>query len=213
MGWSGCLRSSRRCGSGRLERFWGAVGIRQFCRRKFSKTSIAECRRPQTLGSAIDSAISAHDVLNFEDRYRDWLLRWYPKQSGLRIVVRTDDVLLEQRLAGISQTTGLEIICRGTHDLAVTPNVALTMLIPEDDRQFHVLNTHGQPVNSERLALALNRAMHTQSSHLTAHADAASNRFWLTDDAQRSPPINRIHSRCRRDHGTDRAADGKQATA
>ena len=126
----------------------------------------------------------AHDVLNFEDRYRDWLLRWYPKQSGLRILVRTDDVLLEQRLAGISQTTDLEIICRSTHDLAVTPNVALTMLIPEDDRQFHVLNAHGQPVNSERLALALNRAMHTQSSHLTAHADAASNRFWLTDDAR-----------------------------
>ncbi len=126
----------------------------------------------------------SHDVVNFEDRYRDWLLQWYPKQSGLRILVRTDDVLLQQRLAWISQTTGLEIICRGTHDLAVTPHVALTMTIPEDDRQFHVLNAYAQPVNSERLALALNRAMHTQSSHITAHADAASDRFWLTDAAR-----------------------------
>lgn len=126
----------------------------------------------------------SHDVVNFEDRYRDWLLRWYPKQSGLRMLVRTDDILLQQRLAWISQTTGLEIVCRGAQDLAVTPHVAVTMLIPEDDRQFHVLNAFDQPVTSERLALALNRAMHTQSSHITAHADAASGRFWLTDAAR-----------------------------
>lgn len=126
----------------------------------------------------------SHDVVNFEDRYRDWLLRWYPKQSGLRILVRTNDVLLQQRLAWISRATGLEIICRGTHDLAVTPHVALTMTIPEDDRQSHVLNACDQPVNSERLALALNHAMHTQSSQITAHADAASDRFWLTDAAR-----------------------------
>jgi hypothetical protein len=125
-----------------------------------------------------------HDVVNFEDRYRDWLLRWYPKKSGLRILVQTNDVLLQQRLAVISQTTGLEIISRGTQDSTVTPHVALTMMIPEDDRQFHVLNAFGQPVNSERLALALNRAMHTQSSKITAHADAASDKFWLTDAAR-----------------------------
>ena len=126
----------------------------------------------------------SHDVVNFEDRYRDWMLRWYPKQSGLRILVRTDDVLLQQRLVMIAQTTGLEIISRGTPDSTLTPHVALTIIIPEDDRQFHVLNAYGQPVNSERLALALNRAMHTQSSQITAHADAASDRFWLTDAAR-----------------------------
>ncbi len=125
-----------------------------------------------------------HHIVSFEDRYRDWLLRWYPKQSGLRILVRSDDVLLQHRLAWISQTTGLEMICRGTHDSAVTPHVALTMMIPEDDRTFQILNACDQPVNSERLALALNRAMHTQSSHITAHADAASERFWLSDDAR-----------------------------
>lgn len=125
-----------------------------------------------------------HNAVNFEDRYRDWMLQWYPKQSGLRILVRTDDILLQQRMALVSQTTGLEIICRGTHDSAITPHVALTMTISEDDRQFRVLNAYGQPVNSERLALAVNRAMHTQSSHITAHADAASDRFWLTDAAR-----------------------------
>ncbi len=129
-----------------------------------------------------------HDVLSFEDRYRDWLLRWYPKQSGLRILVRTNDNLLQQRLAWILQTTGLEIICRSTHDSAVTPHVARTMIIPEDDRQFQVLNANGQPVNSERLSLALNRAMNTQSSHITAHADGVSGRFWLTDAARTGSP-------------------------
>ena len=98
--------------------------------------------------------------------------------------MRTDDVLLQQRLVMIAQTTGLEIISRGTPDSTLTPHVALTIIIPEDDRQFHVLNAYGQPVNSERLALALNRAMHTQSSQITAHADAASDRFWLTDAAR-----------------------------
>ena len=126
--------------------------------------------------------------MSFEDRYRDWLLRWYPKQSGLRILVRTNDNLLQQRLAWILQTTGLEIICRSTHDSAVTPHVARTMIIPEDDRQFQVLNANGQPVNSERLSLALNRAMNTQSSHITAHADGVSGRFWLTDAARTGSP-------------------------
>ena len=125
-----------------------------------------------------------HDIVNFEDRYRDWLLQWYPKQSGLRILVRTDDPVLLQRMVWISQKTGLEIICRGTQDSAVSPDIALTMMIPEDDRQFHLLDAFGQPVNSERLALALNRAMHTQSSQITAHADTASDRFWLTDTAR-----------------------------
>ena len=44
--------------------------------------------------------------------------------------------------------------------------------------------SNGHSVSSERLAVVLNRAMHTQSSHITAHADVASNRFWLTDAAR-----------------------------
>lgn len=126
----------------------------------------------------------SYEAVNSEDRYRDWLLRWYPRQSGLRILIRTDDVLQQQRLAWVSQTTGMEIICRGRHDSTATPHVVLTMTIPEDDQQFQVFNANGHSVSSERLAVVLNRAMHIHSTHITAHADTASNRFWLTDAAR-----------------------------
>ncbi|MDA1231832.1 MAG: hypothetical protein O2856_13750, partial [Planctomycetota bacterium] len=126
----------------------------------------------------------SHEVVNFEDRYRDWLLHWYPKHSTLRVLVRTDDDTIQQRLNWISQTTGMEIISRSPHDLTVPPHVSITMTATEDDRQFQIVNLNGQLVNPERLALALNRAMHTQSSHMTAHADAAAGRFWLTNTAR-----------------------------
>ena len=130
----------------------------------------------------------AHNVVSFEDRYRDWLLRWYPKQSTLRILVRTDDDLIQQRLAWISEVTGLEIICRSPHDSSVPPHVAMTMTVPEDDRQFQIINAANQLVSVERLALILNRAMHSQSAHVTAHADAASGRFWISDAARIGSP-------------------------
>jgi hypothetical protein len=129
-----------------------------------------------------------HNVVSFEDRYRDWLLRWYPKHSTMRILVRTDDDLLQQRLVWISQLTGLEIIYRSPHDSTIPPHVAITMTVPEDDRQFQLVNAAHQRVTADRLALMLNRAMHTQSSHITAHADTASARFWLSDAARIGAP-------------------------
>ncbi len=129
-----------------------------------------------------------HNVVNFEDRYRDWLLRWYPKQSTLRLLVRTDDDLIQQRLAWISEVTGLEIICRSPHDSSIPPHVSMTMTVPEDDRQFEIINAANQLVTADRLALMLNRAMHSQSAHVTAHADAASGRFWISDTARIGSP-------------------------
>ncbi|HQZ68386.1 MAG TPA: hypothetical protein PLY87_25030 [Planctomycetaceae bacterium] len=126
----------------------------------------------------------SHDIRSFEDRYRDWLRHWYPLRSGIRILIRTDDVLLQQRLGWLSQSIGMEIICRSTSDATVTPSIAFSMTISEDDRQFQVFNVSNNPVSFDRLALALNRAVHSQPSHVTAHADAASNRFWLTDAAR-----------------------------
>ena len=125
-----------------------------------------------------------HDIRNFEDRYREWLRRWYPPLSGIRILIRTDDVLLRQRLVWLSQSIGMEIICRDASDSTGTPNVTLAMTVPEDDRQFQVFSAANNPVSSEHLAQLLNRAVHSQASHVTAHADAASNRFWLTDAAR-----------------------------
>lgn len=125
-----------------------------------------------------------HEICSFEDRYRDWLRRWFPKHSSLRIMIRTDDVLLRQRLAWLAQEVGLEIICRSASDVGITPNISVSMLLNEDDRHFQILNSAGEFISSERLAQALNRAVYSQASQITAHADTASNRFWLTDAAR-----------------------------
>ncbi len=78
----------------------------------------------------------------------------------------------------------MEIISRSPHDPTVPPHVSVTMTVPEDDRQFQMANMNGHLINPERLALVLNRAMHSQSSHMTAHADTAASRFWLTNTAR-----------------------------
>ena len=98
--------------------------------------------------------------------------------------MRTDDDLIQQRLAWISEVTGLEIICRSLHDSSVPPHVAITITISEDDRRFQIVNAANQLVAVDRLALMLNRAMHSQSAHVTAHADTASGRFWISDAAR-----------------------------
>lgn len=167
---------------------WKDVGI-QLQHVSFEAASFLKLQLPDSATRArwtrrLSRHSGPHDVVNFEDRYRDWLLQWYPKQSTLRVLVRTDDASIQQRLTWISQTTGMEIFSRSPHDPTVVPHVTFTMTVPEDDRHFQIMNMKGHLINPERLALALNRAMHSQSSQMTAHADAAARRFWLTNTAR-----------------------------
>ena len=60
------------------------------------------------------------------------------------------------------------------------------MTVFEDDRQFVINDDHHSDVTPERLAVLINASIHSQSSQVTAHADAASGRFWLTDARRRS---------------------------
>ncbi len=154
----------------------------------FLKLQLPDATTRARLARRLTRQSGAHNVVSFEDQYRDWLLRWYPRQSALRILVRTDDDLIQHRTAWISKVTGLEIICRSPHDSSIPPHVAMTMTVPEDDRQFQIVNAAHQPVSADRLALMLNRAMHRQSVHVTAHADAASSRFWISDSARFGSP-------------------------
>ncbi len=123
----------------------------------------------------------SHTIVDFEDRYRQWLMRWFPARSSLRIQVRTDDLLIRQRMSFLAEATGMEIVCRGHHEPCDLPSSRLTMTMSEDDRQFQLVNANGAPISAEQLAVQLNAAIHSQASQVTAHSDLPTGRFWLTD--------------------------------
>ncbi len=127
-----------------------------------------------------------HDVLNFEPRYREWLTRWYPQESSLRVLLRSDDLLIQERATWLAEQTGIELYVRTLHDDVSIPSCRFTMSISEDDRQFVINDDHNSDVTPERLAVLINASIHSQSSQVTAHADAASGRFWLADARRRS---------------------------
>lgn len=122
-----------------------------------------------------------HHVLDFEPEYRQWLARWYPESYDIRVRVQSDDVLIQQRVGWLAERTGLQLISRPLSDDSTIPVCRMTIVIREDDRLFTLKNAAGITIASERLAAMINVAIHSQASHVTAHSDAASGRFWLAD--------------------------------
>lgn len=125
------------------------------------------------------------NVVNFEPRYREWLARWYPQGSSLRVLLKSDDALIQERATWLADQTGMEIYVRSIGDAVTIPSCLFSMSVFEDDRQFVINDDHNSDVTPERLAALINAAIHSQSSQVTAHADAASGRFWLTDARRR----------------------------
>jgi hypothetical protein len=132
-------------------------------------------------GRRISRTSGALQTIDFETRYRSWLTRWYPRESQIRLAIRSDDVLVLERLQWLSRQIGFQLQCRGTADRCEIHDAFLTMTIEDDDRRFHVQDSAGVRVGSSELAAYINAATGPQSSQVTAHADAVSNRFWLTD--------------------------------
>ena len=127
-----------------------------------------------------------HEVVNFEPRYREWLTRWYPQESSLRVLLRSDDPLIQERATWLAEQTRIELYVRALRDDVSIPSCRFSMTVFEDDRQFVINDDHHSDVTPERLAVLINASIHSQSSQVTAHADAASGRFWLTDARRRS---------------------------
>lgn len=127
-----------------------------------------------------------HEVVNFEPRYREWLTRWYPQESSLRVLLRSDDPLIQERATWLAEQTGIELYVRALRDDVSIPSCRFSITVFEDDRQFVINDDHHSDVTPERLAVLINASIHSQSSQVTAHADAASGRFWLTDARRRS---------------------------
>ena len=127
-----------------------------------------------------------HEVVNFEPRYRAWLTRWYPQECSLRVLLRSDDPLIQERATSLAEQTGIELYVRALRDDVSIPSCRFSMTVFEDDRQFVINDDHHSDVTPERLAVLINASIHSQSSQVTAHADTASGRFWLTDARRRS---------------------------
>lgn len=124
-------------------------------------------------------------LTDFEDRYRDWLSRWFPENFEHRIVIQTDDVLVRQRVLWLAEHHRMSLIPRSIEESAVADDV-LTVRVEEDDRLFTVHGPSGAVIRPVGLADVLNRAIASHASHITVHADEGSGRFWLTDAARPS---------------------------
>ena len=129
----------------------------------------------------------AHQVVAFEDRYRDWLLKWYPRRSTATVVVRTSVPLIAERVQWLAERCGFEAICRNPSESFSLRSGMLSLFVDEDDRFFEFEDS-SQPgfIPKSRLAEKINRASRT--SHVSAHADDVSGRFWLTDAGRPSSP-------------------------
>lgn len=124
-------------------------------------------------------------LMDFEDRYRDWLSRWFPENFEHRIVVQTNDVLVRQRILWLAEHHRMSLIPRSIAESSVADDI-LTVQVEEDDRFFTVHGPSGVAIRPVRLAEVLNRAIASHASHITVHADEVSGRFWLTDAARPS---------------------------
>lgn len=122
-----------------------------------------------------------HQVVDSEPSYRLWLSRWFPENCALRVHVRSDDPVIQQRVAWLAERTQMELIARPLADSSSLPPCVMTMTIAEDDRHFSLSNRAGMEISPERLAGLMNVAIHSQASLVTVHSDAASGRFWLAD--------------------------------
>lgn len=123
----------------------------------------------------------SHQTVDFEDRYIRWLRRWYPSSSTSAVSVCTADPLIAERIHRIAESVGFSVLVRNPADQTPLPPVSVSVRIEEDDRQFVVTDSMGRTLSASQLADRLNRRIRTESPHITAHADSASGRFWLTD--------------------------------
>ena len=126
----------------------------------------------------------AHRQVGFEERYRDSLLRWFPNNSHLAVLMTSPDPLIRQRVDWLAATRDLNLMSANPDHETADASRAIRLSVHDDDRVFRITRVSGEPVLAEQLALRINNAIRSASSQITAHADGATNRFWLTDAAR-----------------------------
>ena len=125
-----------------------------------------------------------------ETSYRDWLLRWWPVQSGQQVRFAVSDSQTAERLKWLTSRCELNIeICRATDHRTASltqhsvTDSRLTVRIEEDDRFITVCSRRGRQLAVDELATWMNRFMPASAAHLTAHASPCGRRILLVDIA------------------------------
>lgn len=123
-------------------------------------------------------------VESFEERYRNWLLRWYPEDYAAKLIIRTDDPLIRSRIQWLFETARVSVIPAMAGDQERRGAGLQTLTVMEDDRRFEWRDTNGNLIPAGVLADRLNEAIGSRASHITVHSDAVTDRLWLTDAAR-----------------------------
>ena len=123
-------------------------------------------------------------VESFEERYRNWLLRWYPEDYEARLIIKADDPLIRARIQWLSETARVSVIPAMAADQERRGAGLQSLTVMEDDRRFEWCDANGAQISAGVLADRLNEAIGSRASHVTAHSDSVTNRLWLTDAAR-----------------------------
>jgi hypothetical protein len=151
-------------------------------------------RQHQTLSRLrMARSYGSHDQIAFEDRYRNGLLRWFPRHSTIPVVVRAQDPYVLDRVRWLATKCDVSLTCAGPAEGRVTAPHGILINIPDDDRQLTVVGRTGKPIAPVVLAERINGAIHSSASQITAHADSVTGRFWLTDAARPTSRLGNEH--------------------
>ncbi|MCA9035392.1 MAG: hypothetical protein KDA91_09685 [Planctomycetaceae bacterium] len=129
-----------------------------------------------------------HNVVDCETHYRQWVRRWFPAKAVLAtstpLQVLSDDPIIVNRAHWLAEETTLPVVVRNYDDKRLTEPKAWRLMIDEDDRHFRVTTPSGRELELSEMAAMINRNSHSRTTHMTAHVDEASGRFWLSDTAR-----------------------------
>lgn len=132
--------------------------------------------------------------IDFESKYRQWVQRWYPRNSGMHVVFLCHDELVSDRLHWLAESTATDLhplanrsVASAASELTLAvreQRADLGIRIEEDDRFHSLVNRHGRVVAAEELSQWLNKTIGTSSSHVTAHVSSDKSRLLLLDAAR-----------------------------
>lgn len=127
-----------------------------------------------------------------EVEYRQWLRRWWPNTSDVAVTAMVADSVVADRLQWLASEKMLKIQLRTKQNTFVKGDSAVSEFvgkasvsfeIGEDDRFVRVASRHDGFHSADKIVQWINRAAHSDNSHVTAHHTSDGSRILLADVA------------------------------
>lgn len=129
-----------------------------------------------------------------EDRYRQWLRRWFPPGLQSQPACLCADPLTAERFMELSEDAGISAdVLPIASTRSVTEQLSQRIrdthaewgfCISEDDRCLTVANQYGQCLSAELLSRWINETIHNSRAHITTHVPGGSERVVILDAAR-----------------------------